>query len=528
METILEIKNLSKAFHHVQALKNVNLSFKKGEIHGIIGANGSGKSTLMNILFGNDIIKDTGGYEGAIFYKGKKVNIKNSNEAIKMGIGMIHQEFALIPSMSIAENIKICRENTYKATDRLLSKSYSFIDHKNNEKDAKEILKRLGINVDTNIKIMNLSTNIKQFVEIAREMDKKDLEVLVLDEPTAVLNEKDGQKLMEILKEISKNGTTILFISHRLEEIKNLCDRVSILRDGEVVATYLKEHISIHELARDMIGYEVKKTCAKKRKLKKEAILSFKDFSVKMHGEEIKQINLNVYKGEILGVTSLSGHGKLALGYGIMGRYPVTGDITYKRYGLNVMEVKKNIVNGLYVLPDDRKNLGLLMEHSVEENIIFTGNQVKNMFSKNNLYKALGFMNHMETKEHTEKYIKEFDIKCSSKNQWVRELSGGNQQKVCIARALTIHPEVLFIAEPTRGIDIAAKEKILSMLLQINRTKDTTMVIASSELEELKRICDRIAVLCEGKLFEILPADASDMAFALALSGEGGTLDEKL
>lgn len=522
MEKLLEIKNLSKSYNGHQALQNVDLSVAAGEIHGLVGANGSGKSTLMNILFGSPVISETGGYQGEILFRGQSINLMSCTEAIARGIGMVHQEFALIPDLTVMENIKLGRENTYPLTDRLLGRKYSLINRSQDYQETKPVLEKLGISLDPGIKIINLSSNTKQFVEIAREIARADLQLLLLDEPTAVLNQSDVLKLMEILVDLAAAGTGILFVSHHLEEIQHICDTVTVLRDGKKVSHYQKVDISINNLARDMIGHLVSKANAGKRRLKGHHAVTFHNFSVNMPGEEIKNLDLEVFQGEILGLTSLSGHGKLALGYGMMGLYPASGEVFYGHEKLTFMEAKSNILKGIYVLPDDRQDLGILPEHSLQDNIIFTGNQIKNMFARKSLLGFLGLVDHRRAENHVRQLIDVFDIKCTSGKQRVKELSGGNQQKVCIARALTVNPRLLLVAEPTRGIDIAAKEKILQMLIDINIKQQTTIIIASSELDELKRICDRIAVMVEGRLFKILSPDASDVEFGLALSGEEG------
>lgn len=522
MENVLEICNLQKSYNGIPALNNINLSVKAGEIHGIVGANGSGKSTLMNILFGNPVIHATGGYQGEIFYQGKRISFKNCTDAVRHGFGMIHQEFALIPGMSVGENIRLGRESTFAFTDRLFGRNYSFINKQLDNASSVQALGRLGIDLDPAMKVIDLSVNLQQFVEIAREIDRTELKLLILDEPTAVLNKEDSIKLMQIMQDMAKRDIGILFISHRLEEIQSVCHKVTVLRDGKLVSQYKKGDISINQLARDMIGHLVKKTVVDRREVPQRLAITFKQFSVQMPGEEIKGLNLSVYKGEIIGLTSLSGHGKLALGYGMMGMFPVQGQVYYENKPIKNMDAKTNILKGMYVLPDDRKGLGMLAEQSIENNIIFTGNQIKKMFTKKTVLPFLNWVDYKKTGLHAEKMIRDFDIKCISSKQKVAELSGGNQQKVCMARALTVDPRLLFVAEPTRGVDISAKEKILDMLIEINRIKNTTIIIASSELEELKRVCDRIAVMVQGELFKILSPDSSDVDFGLALSGEEG------
>lgn len=522
MDNVLEICNLHKSYNGIPALNNINLSVKSGEIHGIVGANGSGKTTLMNILFGSPVIHATGGYQGEIIYQGNKTRFKTCADAVRQGIGMVHQEFALIPEMTVTDNIKLGRENTVAFTDRLFGRRYSLTDTKRNQEDAAQTLKQLGIGLDPSIRVIDLSINLKQFVEIAREIDRTDLKLLILDEPTAVLNKDDGRMLVQVLKRMAARNIAVLFISHRLDEIQQTCDKVTVLRDGSIVSQYEKGNISVNQLAEDMIGQAVEKAAAGRREIAPRPIITFQQFAVQMPGEEISELDLSVYQGEILGLTSLSGHGKLALGYGMMGMFPVQGQVYFENRIIQSMDAKANILKGMYVLPDDRKGLGLLADQSIENNIIFTGNQMKNMFGRKSVLDVFARVDYQKSGAHAKKMIRELDIKCTSIKQKVRELSGGNQQKVCIARALTVEPRLLFVAEPTRGVDIEAKERILNTLLEINRASETTIIIASGELDELKRICDRIAVMVQGRLFKILSPDSSDVEFGLALSGEEG------
>lgn len=515
----LEIRNLNKYFGNVQVLHDINLQIKKGEIHGIIGPNGSGKSTFMNILFGNSVIKHSGGYEGEIIVDGNTITMDSPQKAIKCGMGMIHQEFTLLPEMSVSENIKLTRENKVKSTEKILGKDLAYIDKQKNNEDAKSILQRLGFNINPNILIKNLSVNAMQFIEIAREIDNDKLKILFLDEPTAVLNEADSNKLMKVMRELADNGITIIFISHRLHEIKEICDRVTVLRDGHVVSRYKKEEMTLKKLTHSMIGYDVIKIKRENRKFKDDNILTMKNFSVNMPGEEVRGINLDVKTGEILGVTSLSGHGKLALGYGVMGLFPSEGAVIMEGENIDVNNIRGNINKGIFLIPDDRKKMGLLMEHSVEDNIIFSGLYGRNKFLKKSM-RLFNIKDKEQINDTVEKYIERLDIKCLDKHQKVMQLSGGNQQKICIARALCMNPKILFLLEPTRGVDIGAKEKILDMIIKVNEKNNMTVVVISSELEELKRISDRVAVLCEGRLSNILSPHSSDEEFTLAYTGE--------
>ena len=325
---------------------------------------------------------------------------------------------------------------------------------------------------------------------------------------------------MKVMRDLANNGITIIFVSHRLHEIKEICDRVTVLRDGYVVSQYKREEMTLKKLTHAMMGYEVIKTKREKRENKNKSILTMKNFFVNMPGEGIRGIDLDIKKGEILGVTSLSGHGKLALGYGIMGLFPYEGTVMMEGEIIDVSNIRESINKGIFLIPDDRKKMGLLMEHSIEDNIVFSGLYGKNKFLKKSM-KLFKIKDKEKINDTVENYIERLEIKCVDKNQEVMQLSGGNQQKICIARALCMNPKILFLLEPTRGVDIGAKEKILDMILEMNEKNNMTVVVISSELEELKRISDRVAVLCEGRLSNILPPNSSDEEFTLAYTGEG-------
>ncbi len=502
MKNLIEIKNLTKTFGSVKALDNINLSIREGEIHGLIGTNGSGKSTLLNILFGNPIIEETGGYKGEI-YLDKKGWDPFQNK-FKSNFGMIHQEFILIPKLSAWENIVLGKEIVDNKIEKYLSHDLSSISIEENKISSYETLKELGIEIDVSTKVEDLSTNIKQFLEIAREIRRSNLKVLFLDEPTATLNKSDSDILLKTLRSLAKKGLTIIFISHRLDEVSSLCDRVSIIRDGRLISNYERKEFEIELLSSDMIGSSVNKSMVAKRIIKKDPILSLKDFGVNMSGDLCKNINLDIFKGEILGISSLSGHGKLSIGHGIGGLIPTKGKIIFKNSIIDPANISKNMRNGLVVLTEDRKKYNLLLDHSVDHNIIFSNILTKGKFLKGCFLSYLGLWDTKKIESYVANCIKNYDIKISSLKQKVRELSGGNQQKVCIARALSLEPELLFIGEPTRGIDISAKEKVLKSLVDINRKNNTTIVIASSETEELNRICDRIIVLYDGEISHII------------------------
>jgi simple sugar transport system ATP-binding protein len=517
---MLEIRNLSKRFGPFDVLKSVDLRVEPGEIHGLVGVNGSGKSTLLNILFGSPVIAATGGYTGEVLMDGARADILTPAHAIKKGIGMIHQEFALLSSLNVAENITIRRECLVKATT-MFGDNLALLDTKRNRKDAAQTLGRLGIDLDTGIRVMDLSVNMRQFVEIAREINRKDLCILLLDEPTAALHRGDVKRLFETLQAMADKGVALLYVSHRLEEIIALCHKVTVLRNAEVAGRFDRRDFGLDTISECMIGHKVIKAHKHTVPANLHPIVRLEGFSVDMPGEEVRNVDLEVYQGEILGLAGLSGQGRPALGYGIMGMYKTGGKVFIREEHVPVLSPASMIRHGVFLLPEDRRSMGLLPDHSVMENIVFAALQSRNAFLRPFPLMSLRLLDRPKALRYARECVERFGISCRGVHQALRELSGGNQQKVCIARALAIEPKVLFVSEPTRGVDIAAKENILNILLHLNRSLGTTLIIASSELDELKRICDRIAVFYDGEVLDILDPESTEKAFALAYSGHG-------
>ncbi len=517
MDRILHVTNLSKKYKDVQALHKVNFDLKKGEIHGIIGANGSGKSTFMNILFGSKHIRETGGYEGDIFINDKKVDIRNSYDAIKNGIGMVHQELSLLGELSVSSNIKINRENVIKKTEVL--KDFALVDENKNKEDAKLSLSKIGTDINPDIKVKSMSAGFKQFVEIAREIDKENLKILILDEPTSSLNIEETEILLTGLKNIAANGVSIIFISHRLEEIARICHRVTILKDGRVTRVYDKEEFNINKMANDMIGKEIVQVLKHHKRLLDNDILSFENVEVDYGYKSHNNIYLDIKEGEILGITGLAGHGQEIFGYGLMGLYNMDGNVLYNGEKVIPGNTDSLIKKGIYLLPDDRKEMGLLLDKGVWENLVFECYDRQDKFIKYPRLKSLSPLNHRFIKEYSNNMVDKLNIKVEDIYQKTGELSGGNQQKVCIGRAITMMPNILFIGEPTKGIDVYSKEIILDILLKLNKEKNTTIVISSGEISELKRVCDRIAIMYENRVFKIFNGNFETEDFNLALSG---------
>ncbi|SHJ11518.1 sugar ABC transporter ATP-binding protein [Lutispora thermophila] len=523
---ILQLKNISKEYFGNKVLKEVNLNVKAGEIHALVGENGAGKSTLMNIIFGMPVIHSTGGYTGEIIFDGKTVDIKSPKDALDLGIGMVHQEFMLLPGFTITENIKLNREITkHNPVSRILGDIMKSLDIKAMRKDAKEDLQKLGMDIDEWLPIQGLPVGYMQFVEIAREIDKKNIRLLVFDEPTAVLTESEAEKLLEAMKKISSQGIAILFITHRLDEVLSVSDSITIMRDGEQVSHMNTKDATLAKIAELMVGRKIERVVHEIRESKNnnEIIMTIKNLKVNMPGEEVKGLDLEVKKGEILGIGGLAGQGKIGIANGIMGLYKSSGEVYLGNTKLELNNTRKAIENKLAFVSEDRRGVGLLLDTSIEMNIVITSMQVQNRFLKSLFgIKLFNIKDDKAIRSWALKMIKDLDIRCTGPTQLTRRLSGGNQQKVCIARALTLEPEILFVSEPTRGIDIGAKKLVLDLLVKLNRELGVTIVMTSSELGELRSICDRIAIIYDGKLEGILNPTDSDADFGLMMAGKYG------
>ncbi|MDR2542149.1 MAG: sugar ABC transporter ATP-binding protein [Treponema sp.] len=526
IQNIISFKNVSKNYSGNYVLKNINFEIKAGEIHALVGENGAGKSTLMNILFGMPVIQNTGGFEGCLFLGEKSVNIKSPFQAMEFGIGMVHQEFMLIPGFTITENVKINREINKdgvlnKILGRVFGKRFRILDYKKMNKDTRKALDTLEMGIEEYTLLAGLPIGHMQFVEIAREIDKTNVRLLVLDEPTAVLTESEAENLIKAMKNLTKKGISIIFISHRLDEIVQAADRVTVLRDGEHVVTKNIADTNVIELAGLMVGREVTiDRSLNERSSSNEIILSVKGLEVVMPGERVRGIDLEIRKGEIFGIGGLAGQGKLGIANGIVGIYPGRGEVNFEGKPLPLNQPKQVLKRGIAYLSEDRKGVGLLLDESIELNIAFTAMQIHNDFLFNlGLFKL---KNSMAIRNNANKQITDLDIRCQGPLQNVGRLSGGNQQKVCVARALTQNPKFLFVCEPTRGIDIGAKKLILDLLYKLSNEFGMTIVMTSSELAELRSICDRIAIVCEGKLAGILKPDAPATDFGLMMSGVKG------
>lgn len=526
-EILLRAENLSKAFGENTVLKDINFTIKPGEIVGLVGENGAGKSTLMKIIFGMEVIQATGGYGGKLEFEGKEVHFSSPFEALEAGIGMVHQEFSLIPGFEAGENIVLNRESTKKGiSEYLFGDRIRKINEKENLERARNAIEQLGVEqLRAETPISEMPVAHKQFTEIAREIEREKTKLLVLDEPTAVLTEEETKVLISTMKTLSEKGIAIIFITHRLQEILDVSDKIIVLRDGVLINTVETENTNVNQITEWMIGRKMAMTedTEQGRKQEAEDIIEIKDLWVDMPGEMVKKLNLTIKKGEILGLGGMAGQGKIGIANGVMGLYDAGGEVLYAGEPLAFNQPKEVLSKGIFFVSEDRKGVGLLLEDSIEKNIAYPALQIKQQFLK----KQFGFFQMLDEKavtENAKKYIEKLEIRCISSKQLVKELSGGNQQKVCLAKAFTMEPEVLFVSEPTRGIDIGAKQLVLETLKEYNQEKGTTIIITSSEIEELRSICDRIAVINEGKVAGILSPKADILEFGKLMVGakEGG------
>jgi len=520
---LLSLEHVSKEFYGNVVLHDVCFDLKPGEILGLVGENGAGKTTLMRILFGMPVIAETGGYKGRVCIDGTEVNFASPFDALDAGIGMVHQEFSLIPGFTTTENIVLNRESM-KANflNEVFGDRMSVLDRPDMKRRAQGAIERLGVNLDPDMLISEMPVGHKQFTEIAREINREKTRLLVLDEPTAVLTETEAEVLLKALRNLAKQGIAIIFISHRLHEVVAVADRIVVLRDGLAVKDTPVAGVSVRDIASWMVGRSIateRLDSGEKREFGEE-ILSVERLWVDMPGETVRDVNFSVRKGEILGFGGLAGQGKLGIPNGIMGLFPAGGKIALHGKDVPLNEPRKALEMGMAFVSEDRRGVGLLLDESLEWNIAFTAMQIQGKYLKPLIGKFFKIRDEGGMRKLTEEYIGVLDIKCTSAAQKAKELSGGNQQKVCLAKAFAVKPDLLFVSEPTRGIDVGAKKLVLDTLHKYNREYGTTIVMVSSELEELRSICDRIAIVDEGRIAGILPPHADLAEFGLLMSGE--------
>ena len=517
---LLEMRIIKKDFFGNQVLTDINFTLKAGEVLGLVGENGAGKSTLMKLLFGMDVIRETGGYGGDVLINGEKVNFSTPFDALNAGIGMVHQEFSLIPGFTATENILLNREPMKKnIISEVFGDRLNTLDYKAMAERSSQAIDKMGVKIDADMVISDMPVGHKQFTEIARELSKEQLKLLILDEPTAVLTEKEAEALLDSIRGMSAKGIAVIFITHRLHEILTVCDTVVIMRDGYVVKDVPSKETDVADITKWMVGRNIQSTARADIRINPDArtIMSIRNLWVDMPGETVRNVNLDIKEGEILGIGGLAGQGKLGIPNGVMGLYEAGGSVEFDGHEIPLNNPRKCLDSSLAFVSEDRRDVGLLLDETLEWNIAFSAMQIQDKFLKNYLGGLIKWRDEKAIHEVTQKYIDELMIKCTSSLQKAKELSGGNQQKVCLAKAFALEPKFLFVSEPTRGIDVGAKSLVLDALKKFNKEHGVTVVMISSELEELRTTCDRIAIVSGGKIAGILPATESSEEFGLLM-----------
>ncbi|KUO73976.1 MAG: ABC transporter ATP-binding protein [Clostridia bacterium BRH_c25] len=479
MANILEVKDLTKVYPGgILANYNINFSIKEGEIHALVGENGSGKTTLMKMLFGIEEITN-----GEIYYKGKKVAFESSKDAIKLGIGMVHQHFMLVPSLTVAENLTLGIEK----------KKGVFIDMKSCISAAEDISSKYNLRIDQYKRVRDISVSMKQKLEILKAL-YRGAELLILDEPTAVLTPQETEELFEQLLNLKKLGHTIIFISHKLDEIKHLCDRLTILKSGKCMGTYDVDELSQEEISKLMVGRDVVLNYNKEDTNPTKNVLEIKNltYTDKFGIKKLNNISFNLKNSEVLGIAGIEGNGQNEIVSIITGLLDAdSGTVIFTDQDITKIDIGKRRKLGISHVPEDRMMHGCAEGLSVSDNLI--SNVYKQFTNKINL------LDFNEINEYSLKLIKKYDIKCSSPKQAIKGLSGGNIQKAIVAREFSVDTEVIIINQPTRGVDVGAMEFINDKILNM-RNLGKSILLVSANLTELLGLSDRIIVLNKGKI----------------------------
>ena len=494
---ILEMRNITKTFPGVKALDNVSFRVIPHHIHALVGENGAGKSTLMNIL---SAVYPHGTYEGDIVVDGEVCVFKSIKDSEAKGIAIIHQELALIPSLSIAENVFLGNEQTDKGL---------IINWDKTRTKTIEMLKKVGLDERTDTKIKDIGLGKQQLVEIVKAL-AKDVRLLILDEPTAALNDKDSDHLLDLLVDLKAHGITSIIISHKLNEITKVADEITILRDGATIETLVKgvDDISEERIIKSMVGREIVDRFPKRPNFVGDVVFEVKNWNafdpLDDEKQMLKDINMNVRKGEVVGIAGLMGAGRTELAMSLFGKAygtKITGKMYKNGEELDLKDVSDAIAKGIAYATEDRKTAGLILIDDIKRNITLSSLhslRKKSMVIDDNLEIKVG-----------EEYRKKLNIKSSSILQKTGDLSGGNQQKVVFSKCIFADPDILFLDEPTRGIDVGAKYEIYTIINELVE-KGKSVVMISSELPELLGMCDRVYVMNRGMIVgELAASEAS-------------------
>ena len=496
-EYILEMKDICKSFPGVKALDHVSLQLLPGHVHSLMGENGAGKSTLMKCLFG--IYKKD---DGTIIYNGEEVNITDPFDALNKGIAMVHQELMPIRDRSIAENI-YCGRYPVKKVGPI-----EIIDHKKMNSSAQALLDDLGLPFDATTKLGTLSASQMQLCEIAKAVSA-DAKIIILDEPTSSLTLKEVDKLFEIIGRLTSRGCGVIYISHKMDEILRISDEITIMRDGQYIGTWPAKDLTMDFIIAKEVGRELKDMYPPKVNTPGETIFEVKDFDSTVE-KSFLDCSFSVRKGEIFGVAGLVGAQRTELMEAIYGlRGKKSGAVYFDGQTLDIKRPEDAIKNGIALITEDRRGNGIFGVLSITDNVAVA--------SLNDFLKYKFILDHKSINKVVEDSIKELSIKTPSNKTLIKNLSGGNQQKVIISRWLAKEPDVLIMDEPTRGIDVGAKYEIYSIIGELAK-KGKTIIVVSSEMPELIGICDRIMVMCEGRITGIVEGEDMNQEKIMELS----------
>ena len=490
MEYVVEMLNIRKEFPGIVANDNVTLQLKKGEIHALLGENGAGKSTLMGMLFGMYSPE-----AGIIKVNGKEVKISSPNVANDLGIGMVHQHFKLVENFTVTENIILGLE----------PKKFLSIDIKSAAKKIEELSTAYGLNVDPYAKIEDISVGMQQRVEIIK-MLYRNAEVLIFDEPTAVLTPQEIEDLIGIMKNLTKEGKSIILITHKLKEIKEAADRCTVIRRGKYIGTVNVKETSEADMAKMMVGRQVSFIVEKGESNPGDTVLKIENISVKNNKKVLglKNFNLEVRKGEIVGIAGVEGNGQTELVEAITGMKNIEeGNIFFNGKDITKDSIRKRIDEGIAHIPEDRHKRGLILDYTLEDNLVLKTYN-KEPFSKN------GLINRNKITDYANEIIDTFDVRSGEGGKSIaRSLSGGNQQKGIIGREVMSNPDLLIAVQPTRGLDVGSIEYIHKRLVE-QRDNGKAVLLVSLELDEILNVSDRIAVVNNGELIEVVNASETD------------------
>ena len=492
----IEMKGIDKSFGTNQVLKNAGFFLKDGEIHALMGENGAGKSTLMKILTGV-YTRDA----GTVLVDGQEVVYKSPQEAEKAGIVFIYQEINSLFDLTVEENLFMGKE---------ITKGFGICDKKAMRAKAREVMDKMGVNIDVGATMSDLSVGQQQMVEICKAL-MADAKVLIMDEPTAALTQSETEVLFEVINSLRAKGVSIVYISHRMEEIFELCDRITILRDGQYIGTEYIKDITMDDVVQMMIGREIGERYPKRDCKIGGEVLRVEGLS---HEKYFKDVSFTVHAGEVLGVSGLMGAGRTEIMHTIFGSYPASGGkIFIDGFEHHIRNPREAIAAGIGFITEDRKTEGLLLEKSISENI-----EICNLGKTS----VKGVRNTKKRAELVKKGIEEFRIRCFGPDHECHNLSGGNQQKVVLAKWIYTDPKILILDEPTRGVDIGAKKEIYSVINDL-AARGVAVIMVSSELPEVLGMSDRIMVVHEGHVTGIIDAATADQAKVMTLA-TGGSL----